>query len=87
MRGALGRLALLWTYPAIFFGGQWLLGIHIPGNLTGAAQVATGAYLLAALLAGVVVHELGHALAIRLAGERVLGVDIGGRLGRRPSAS
>jgi hypothetical protein len=82
MRGALGRLIFACTFPAIFFGGQWLLGIHIPADISNWAAAAYVGCLLAAFAVGMVAHELGHALAIRLVGERVLGIEIGGRLGR-----
>jgi hypothetical protein len=82
MRGALAKLLGVLTFWAFFYGGQWLLGIHAPGNLTVSLAVAWAAYLLAAFVAGMIVHELGHAVAVRLVGERVLGIQFGGSLGR-----
>jgi hypothetical protein len=67
-------LALL----AVLDGGRWLLGIQIPPHQSTSAEIASGAVLLAAFLAGTVFHELGHAAAVRFAGERVLGIQIGG---------
>jgi hypothetical protein len=44
--------------------------------------VAFAAWLLAVFVTGTVVHELGPALAVRLAGERVLSIQLGGHLAR-----
>lgn len=84
------RRTLAWLDPAwpilaflgVFYGGQWLLGIRIPSHRPISAQVGFGAVLLAAFLVGTVVHELGHALAVRLVGARVLGIVLGGKLAR-----
>jgi peptidase M50-like protein len=80
MRKAVGTLIYVAAFPVIFFGGQWLLGIHLPANVPLSAGVSFGACVLAAFLAGMVAHELGHAVAVVLAGEKVLGVELGGRL-------
>jgi Peptidase family M50 len=77
-----GLLLLLPTlaYLAVFFGGQWLLGINIPQHLDNSATVAYVGWLLTAFIVGTVAHELGHALAVRLAGGEVLGITLGGKL-------
>jgi len=67
---------------AVIFGGQWLLGVRVPPHQATTAQVGFAAVLLAALAAGMVLHECGHALAVRLVGERVLGIELGGKLAR-----
>jgi hypothetical protein len=74
-----GLLLLLPTlaYSAVFFGGQWLLGIQSPQHMATSAEVAFAGCLLAALIIGMVAHELGHALVVRLAGGEVLGVTLG----------
>ena len=80
------RRTLAWLDPVwpilaflcFFYGGQWLLGIRIPSHQAISAQVGFGAVVLAAFVAGTVVHELGHAFAVRLVGERVLGIVFGG---------
>ena len=82
MRGALGRLLGALIFPACFFGGQWLLRIQAPEHLAVSTEVAYAAWVLGALFAGMVAHELGHALAVRLVGDQVLGVQLGGKLGR-----
>jgi hypothetical protein len=78
-RGLLLLLPAL-TYSAVFFGGQWLLGIETPQHLATSAEVAFSVWLLAALIIGMVAHELGHALAVRLTGGEVLAVRLGGKL-------
>jgi hypothetical protein len=45
-------------------------------------RVAECGWVLAALIAGTIVHELGHAVAVRLIGKRVLGIEVGGKLAR-----
>lgn len=85
MRRVLARLDPSWpllAFLVVVYGGQWLLGIHIPPHQAISAQVAFGAVLLAALAVGTVIHELGHAIAVRAVGERVLGVELGGNLAR-----
>jgi hypothetical protein len=67
------------AYLAVLFGGQWLLGINTPRHLTTLATVAYTGWLLAAFIVGTVAHELGHALAARLAGAEVLGITLGGK--------
>ncbi len=71
------------VFLAVFYGAKWLLGIHVPQRWSTPAEVSFAGLLLAAFAVGTVLHELGHALAVRLAGERVLGITLGGRLGRR----
>jgi len=76
LSGALPPLAFL----AIFYGGQWLLGINVPQHLALSSEVVLGLLVLAGMFIGLIVHELGHALAVRWAGERVLTVTLGGKL-------
>lgn len=83
VRRMLARLGPAWsslTYLAVLYGGQWLLGIHAPAHVATSALVVFTAAFWAALVVGTVVHELGHAIAVRLAGERVLGITLGGKL-------
>ena len=80
MRRGLTLLLPTLAYFAVFFGGQWLLGIKTPQHLTTSATVAYAGWLLAAFIVGTVAHELGHALAARLAGAEVLGITLGGEL-------
>jgi hypothetical protein len=68
------------AYTAVFFGGLWLLGIETPRNVSTWAEVAFSACILAALIIGTVAHELGHAVAVRLLGGKVVGVRLGGKL-------
>lgn len=85
MRRILARLDRVWpllAFLAVLYGGQWLLGIRTPPHQAISGQVALGAVLLAAFAVGTVIHELGHAIAVRLVGERVLGIMLGGRLAR-----
>jgi Peptidase family M50 len=79
MRRELARVLPNLSFLALLLGGQWLLRINIPSHLGGWTRVAFAAWLLAAFAAAIVVHELGHALAVRLAGERVLGIQLGGQ--------
>jgi hypothetical protein len=61
-----------------YFAG--LLAIYVlspfPRHLGAWAKVAVVAGLVAALLLGIVVHELGHLLAIRLAGDRPTAIHL-----------
>lgn len=83
MRRALIRAMPPLVFLAVFYGGRWLLGISIPQNLAISAEVAIGVWLIAAFAIGTVVHELGHALAVRLVGERVLGMTFGSKFASR----
>jgi hypothetical protein len=80
MRRELARLLPNLAFLALLFGGQWLLSINAPRDLAVSTVVVLAAWLLAAFAAGTVAHELGHVLAVRLAGERVLGIQLGGQL-------
>jgi hypothetical protein len=71
------------VFLAVLYGAKWLLGIHVPQHWAASAEVSFAGLVLAGFAAGTVLHELGHALAVRLAGERVLGITLGGKLGRR----
>jgi hypothetical protein len=79
MRRELARLLPNLAFLALLFGGQWLLSISAPRDMAVSAVVALAAWLLAAFAGGTIAHELGHALAVRLAGERVLGIQLGGQ--------
>jgi hypothetical protein len=68
------------AYSAVFFGGLWLLGIETPQHEGTWTEVAFSVCVLAALIIGTVLHELAHAVAVRLVGGEVLGVRIGGKL-------
>jgi hypothetical protein len=60
----------------VYGGGR--LFVHAPKNASIIALVAAAAVLLlAALVLGIVVHELGHALAVRLLGQRVSALHLG----------
>jgi hypothetical protein len=83
MRRLPGELLPALIYFGVFYGGLWMLGISIPQNLAIWAIVALCASLTIAFLAGMVVHEAGHALAVRLVGERVLSITLGGRFASR----
>jgi hypothetical protein len=72
MRRELARMLPNLAFFASLFGGQWLLSIHTPSHLAVGPVVALAAWLLAVHVTGMIVHELGHALAVRLA-VRVLG--------------
>ena len=70
------------AFLAVLYGGRSLLGLRIPPHLAIATVVAFAALLLAAFITGMVVHELGHALAVRLIGQRVDRIELGGTLAR-----
>lgn len=77
--GVLGPGLPFLAFLAVLYGGRWLLGIQIPQHQSTSAGIAFAAVFLAAFLAGTVFHELGHAAAVRLVGERVLGIRLGDR--------
>jgi hypothetical protein len=77
--GVLGPGLPFLAFLAVLDGGQWLLGIKTPAHQSTSAEIAFSAVLLAAFLAGTVFHELGHAAAVRLVGERVLSIQIGSK--------
>ncbi len=78
MRGALARLAWVLIFLACFFGGREILAAHEPRNDSTWTLVGYTGWLLAAYLAGMVAHELGHAAAVRLTGSRVDAIEFGG---------
>jgi hypothetical protein len=82
MRRELARLLPNLAFLALLLGGQRLLSFNAPHDLAVSATVSLAAWILAAIAAGMVAHELGHALAVRLVGERVQGIRLGGRLAR-----
>jgi hypothetical protein len=82
MRRDLARVLPVLAFLALLYGGQWLLRIHSPAHQATGTVVACAAWLLAVFAAGTVVHECGHAVAVRLAGERVLGIQLGGQRAR-----
>ena len=69
MRRELARVLPSLTFLAVLFGGEWLLNIRTPAHQSVWATVSFAAWVLAALVAGTVAHELAHAGAVRLAGE------------------
>ncbi|HEY3977257.1 MAG TPA: M50 family metallopeptidase [Streptosporangiaceae bacterium] len=82
MRRDLARVLPVLAFLALLYGGQWLLRIHSPAHQATGTVAARAAWLLAVFAAGTVVHECGHAVAVRLAGERVLGIQLGGQRAR-----
>jgi hypothetical protein len=70
------------AFMAVLYGGRWLLGLRIPAHLTAGTVVGFAVLLVAAFAVGTVVHELGHAVAVRLVGERVRSIELGGKLAR-----
>lgn len=82
MRRDLARVLPLLAFFALLYGGQWLLRIHAPPHQAAGTVVAFAAWVLAVFVTATVVHECGHAVAVRLAGGRVLGIQLGGRLAR-----
>jgi Peptidase family M50 len=82
MRGALGRLAGVLILYGCLYGGEWLLHIHGPKHTSAWTIVAVIAWFTGAYIAGTIAHELGHAVAVRAVGERVLGIELGGKIGR-----
>lgn len=77
----MGELRPNAVFMAVLFGGQLLL--HIPSHLAFSTELAECGWVLAAFIVGLIVHELGHAVAVLLVGERVLGIEFGGKLARR----
>jgi hypothetical protein len=67
---------------ACVYGGAWLLGLHAPRHAGGWTIASLIVLFTVAFAVGTVAHELGHAVAARLAGVRVLAITVGGRLGR-----
>jgi hypothetical protein len=80
MRRTLGRLANALILAACLLGGRELLERYQPAHVGVGTELGFAALLLAAFIAGTVVHELGHALAARLVGSPVTEIQFGGRL-------
>jgi peptidase M50-like protein len=80
MRRTLGRMANTLILLACLWGGREILVRHEPANVAVITELGFGVLLFAAFIAGMVVHELGHALAARLAGSAVTEIQFGGRL-------
>lgn len=80
MRGVLGRLAEAMIILACFWSSQEILVRHEPANLAAATRFGYAAWLVGAYVAGMVVHELGHAAAVRLVGSKVDAIQFGGSL-------
>ena len=76
----MGQLRRSAVFLTILLGGQALL--PIPSHLAFSTEVALAGWILAALIVGTIAHELGHAVAVRLIGERVLSIEFGGKLAR-----
>jgi hypothetical protein len=78
MRRGVANLIFAVIYSAGYGLGVWLISDHAPNN-TPAAWVAAYALLfIAAMLFGIVAHELGHAVAVRLSGGQVLTIHFFG---------
>lgn len=71
MRRGVAHLLFAVVYVPVYGLGLWLLETHEPNDSTAAWTTTVVLLCLAALVSGLVVHELGHALAVRLAGGRV----------------
>jgi hypothetical protein len=67
------------VYLAVFYSGRWLLHIRTPQHQSLAAEAGLVVLLLAAYAVGTVLHELGHALVVRLVGGRLLGFQLGSK--------
>ena len=78
MRGVLARLAGVLIFQACFWTGRAILDAHEPRNVSTWTLAGDTAWLVAAYLAGMVAHELGHAAAVRLTGSRVDEIEFGG---------
>jgi hypothetical protein len=61
MRRELARLLPNLAFLALLLGGQRLLSFNAPHDLAVSATVSLAAWILAAIAAGTVAHELGHA--------------------------
>jgi Peptidase family M50 len=83
MRWMPGKLLPTLAYFAVFYGGLWILGIGPPRNLSFWAIVGMCVWLVIGFFIGMVVHEAGHVAAVRLVGERVLSVRLGGKFASR----
>jgi hypothetical protein len=80
MRRTLGRLAYVLIFLACMWGGREILLAKEPAHVAVTTWLGFGALLIGAYIAGMVVHELGHALAARKVGSRVTEIQLGGRL-------
>jgi hypothetical protein len=76
MRRGVAQVIFAVVYLAGYVVGVWLILQHEPSHRTLAGKIAGVLLVLAATLFGVVVHELGHALAVRLAGGRVRAIRL-----------
>ena len=79
MRRELASLLPNLAFLALVLGGEWLFRINAPPHQDVWTVMAFAAWLVAVFVTATVVHELGHGLAVRLVGERVLGVRLGGQ--------
>jgi len=82
MRGWLGRLAGALILYGCLYGGEWLLHIYGPKHVSAWAIVTLIAWFTGTWIAGTIAHELGHAVAVRVVGEQILGIVLGGKIGR-----
>lgn len=80
MRGVLGGIVNALIFLACTWGAREILVAHEPAHAPWTAGLGVVAWLLAAYVTGTVVHELGHAAAVRLVGSRVEAIQFGGRL-------
>lgn len=74
MRRGVANLLFAVTYCAGYALGIWLIDDHAPKNTTAVWITAYVLLFIAAMLFGVIVHELGHAAAARMAGTKVLAI-------------
>jgi Peptidase family M50 len=80
MRRALGRLAYALIFAGCMWGGREILLANEPAHVAVTRWLGVAALLIGAYIAGMVVHELGHALAARKVGSAVTEVQFGGHL-------
>ncbi len=79
MRGWLGAIVNGLIFLACSFGAREIL-VTYDAHAPWTAGLGIGAWLLAAYVTGTVVHELGHAAAVRLIGSRLDAIQFGGHL-------
>ncbi len=78
MRRGVAQLLFAVVYVACYGLGIWLIIEHAPAHTTAVGKAAAAMLVLAAYAVGIIMHELGHALAARLAGARVLSIHFFG---------
>jgi hypothetical protein len=78
MRRGVAHLLFSVVYVPCYGLGTWLIFEHELKDVTVAWQTTVGLLVIAAFVFGIIVHELGHALAVRLTGGRVLAIHFFG---------